>query len=73
MRPKKPSDVQDVLLDVDVGVGVGLILEWSCVLLGGSSPSRHPPNQPGYLHDDVDVGRDDVVVTVGAGAGVVVV
>jgi hypothetical protein len=61
--------VHDVLAEVAVGVGLGV---W-CVFAGGSSPSRHPPNQPGYLHDEVDVGVDDVVVTVGAGAGVVVI
>jgi len=37
-------------------VGVGMddlceLREWP----GGSSPSRQPPNQPGYLHEDVDV------------------
>jgi len=38
------------------------------VWLAGSSPSRQPPNQPGYRHEDVDVGVDHVVVAVGAGA-----
>jgi hypothetical protein len=58
--------------EVTVTVGVGIVV-FSLVLAGGSSPSRHPPNQPGYSHDDVDVGDDEVVVvTVGAGAGEVV-
>jgi hypothetical protein len=52
-----------VLVTPSVGLDV-----W-CVFAGGSSPSRHPPNQPGYLHDEVDVGDDEVDVTVGAGAG----
>ena len=69
MSPKKPSDVHDVQVEVAVEVGVGV---W-CVFAGGSSPSRHPPNQPGYMHDEVDVGVNDVLVTVGAGAGVVVI
>jgi hypothetical protein len=55
-----------------VAVGVGIVV-FSLVLAGGSSPSRHPPNQPGYSHDVVDVGDDEVVVVaVGAGAGEVV-
>jgi hypothetical protein len=58
--------VQDV--DEAVGVGTDVLI---FVLEGGSSPSRQPPNQPGYWQDDVDVGEDEVVVTVGAGAGVV--
>ena len=53
-----------------MGVGVDLGVWW--VFAGGSSPSRQPPNQPGYLHDDVEVGDGLVVVTVGAGAAVVV-
>lgn len=52
-----------------VGVGVDVL---TFVLEGGSSPSRQSPNQPGYLHDDVEVGEEDVVVTVGAGTGEVV-
>lgn len=67
MRPNQPSCVQDVKVAVTVGVGV-LIR----VLPGGSSPSKQPPNQPGYLHDDVDVGEEEVVVIVGAGLGEVV-
>lgn len=58
-------------------VGVGIVdlcelREWP----GGSSPSRQPPNQPGYLHDEVDaeeVGECEVVVTEGAGAGLATV
>lgn len=69
MSPKKPSDVHDVLVGVAVGVGLGV---W-CVFAGGSSPSRHPPNQPGYLHDEVEVGVDEVVVAEGTGASVVVI
>lgn len=65
MRPKKPSCVQEVEVAVCVGID-----DFIRVLPGGSSPSRQSPNQPGYLHDDVEVGAD-VVVTVGAGAGVV--
>jgi hypothetical protein len=56
--------------DVDEAVGVGTDV-FIFVLEGGSSPSRQPPNQPGYWHDDVDVGEDKVVVKVGAGTGVV--
>jgi len=52
-------------------VGVGVV-DFIFVRPGGSSPSRQPPNQPGYWHDEVDEGDDDVVVTVGAGAGAVV-
>lgn len=40
------------------------------VFEGGSRSSRHPPNHPGYLHDEVWVGDEEVVVSVGAGAGV---
>jgi hypothetical protein len=63
--------------DVEVAVGVGIAVLILVFLAGGSpqggsSPSRHPPNQPGYSHDDVAVGDDEVVVTVGAGARVVV-
>jgi hypothetical protein len=68
-RPKKASDVHDALVEVAVGVGLAV----SCVFAGGSSPSRHPPNQPGYLHDEVEVDVGKVVVTVGAGAGVVTI
>jgi hypothetical protein len=58
-------------------VGVGNVdlcelREWP----GGSSPSRQPPNHPGYLHDEVaadEVGEEDVVVTEGAGAGLATV
>lgn len=56
--------MQDVVETVGVGVDVFIF-----VLEGGSSPSRQSPNQPRYLHDEVDVGDDEVVVTVGAGAG----
>ena len=56
--------MHDVIAAVGVGVRVGF-----CVSKGGSSPSRQPPNQPGYLHDEAVVGADEVVVTVGAGAG----
>jgi hypothetical protein len=66
MRPNQPSCVQDV--DDAVGVGVD---DFNLVFDGGSSPSKQSPNQPGYLHEDVEVGEDDVVVKVGAGAGVV--
>jgi hypothetical protein len=52
-----------------VGSGVTNVLCF--VRAGGSSPSRQPPNQPGYWQDDVEVGDDEVVVAVGAGAGVV--
>jgi hypothetical protein len=69
MRPNQPSSVHVVV----VAVGVGIVdlrepREWP----GGSSPSKQPPNQPGYLHDEVDaeeVGECEVVVTEGAGAG----
>jgi hypothetical protein len=57
--------------DVDEAVGAG-VDDFNFVLVGGSSPSRQPPNQPGYWHDDVEVGDEEVVVAVGAGAGVVV-
>lgn len=53
-----------------VGPGIKLGLEVWRVLAGGSSPSRQPPNQPGYLHDEVDVGASEVVVAVGEGTGV---
>lgn len=53
--------------DVEVAVGVGIR-----VRPGGSSPSKQPPNQPGYLHDDVKQGGEHVIVTVGAGPGDVV-
>lgn len=60
--------MQDV--DETVGAGVEVL---SFVREGGSLPSRQLPNQPGYMHEDVDVGgEDEVVVAVGAGAGVVV-
>jgi hypothetical protein len=58
--------------DVDVAVGVGMDVLILVFLEGGSSPSKHPPNQPGYSHDVVEVGDDEVVVAVGAGARVVV-
>ena len=35
--------------------------------MGGSSPSKQPPNQPGYLQLDLEVGTIDVVVNVGLG------
>ena len=69
IRPNHPSRVQDVDETVGVGVGVNVFI---LVLPGGSSPSRQPPNQPGYRHDDVEVGVDEVVVAVGAAAGDVV-
>lgn len=59
MRPNQPSDVHEVAVCVAVD---------AVVLKGGSSPSRQPPNQPGY-RQDVLVAIDDVVVSVGAGAG----
>lgn len=73
MRPNQPSSVH-VVVDA---VGVGMddlceLREWP----GGSSPSRQPPNQPGYLHEDVDVtevGEWEVVVMEGAGAGLATV
>jgi hypothetical protein len=67
IRPNQPSCVQ---LVTAVGVGMPLLV-FSLVFAGGSSPSRHPPNQPGYSHEEVDVGFEDVVVAVGAGLGVV--
>jgi hypothetical protein len=67
ISPKKPSVVQEV----DVAVSVGVVV-FIFVFVGGSSPSKHPPNQPGYLHEDVVVGDEVVVVIVGAGAGEVV-
>jgi hypothetical protein len=63
MRPNQPSCVQEVEDAVDVGVDVFIL-----VLDGGSSPSKQSPNQPGYLQEDVEVGEDEVVVKVGAGA-----
>lgn len=61
---------------VVVAVGVGIddlreLREWP----GGSSPSRQPPNQPGYLQDEVDpeVGKCEVVETDGAGDGLATV
>jgi hypothetical protein len=55
-----------------VGVGHAVaVLLLTFVLAGGSSPSRQPPNHPGYSHEEVDVGLEDVVVAVGAGLGVV--
>lgn len=65
IRPNQSSSVHQVVEAVGVGD------RWD--LDGGSEPSRHPPNQPGYLQDVVceDVGEDVVVVAVGAGAGVV--
>jgi hypothetical protein len=59
--------VQDV--DDAVGAGIDILL---LVLVGGSSPSRQSPNQPGYSQDVVAVCDDEVVVAVGAGAGDVV-
>jgi hypothetical protein len=67
MRPNQPSCLQDV--DDEVGVGVDVFI---LVLDGGSSPSKQSPNQPGYLHEDVEVGDEEVVVKVGAGVGDVV-
>jgi hypothetical protein len=59
--------VQDA--DEAVGAGIDVLV---LVLVGGSSPSRQPPNQPGYSQVDVAVSDDEVVVAVGAGAGDVV-
>lgn len=73
MRPNQPSSVQVVVEAVGVGiVDLCELREWP----GGSSPSRQPPNQPGYLHDDVDAADVDeweVVVIDGAGAGLATV
>lgn len=66
MRPKKPSWVHEV--EVAVGVTLGLVV-WR-VFAGGSSPSRQPPNQPGYLQEEVEVGAREVVVAMDDGAAV---
>jgi hypothetical protein len=57
-----------------VGVGIVDLCEL-CDRPGGSSPSRQPPNQSGYLHNEVaaeEVGEEEVAVTEGAGAGLAV-
>jgi hypothetical protein len=64
INPNQPSEVHDVVDAVGIGVD-----RWD--LAGGSEPSRQSPNHPVYWQDVV-VDDNEVVVAVGAGAGVVV-